>query len=210
MSHTLSLPLARRSGAGWAGVAAIALLYAAMYGLNYWLPLQSTNYTTREWDWSQAALSVTAGVVVLRYRRLLTPQTALIGLALGLLSGLAHTLATLPSFWWNAWQGVGVWVCFAGGAVLFQAGAAPQIAGFEPPPARIAWSLAAGIALRLCRWRSSTTCISIPPAGPCNSDPFASAFAALSPASTRRSSFASSCLRYACTCSGTARHGAWR
>lgn len=180
MSHTLSLPLARRSGAGWAGVAAIALLYAAMYGLNYWLPLQSTNYTTRIWDWSQAALSVAGGVAVLRYRRVLTPRTALIGLALGLLSGLAHTLRD-PSFWWNAWQGVGVWVCFAGGAVLFQAGAAPRIAGFEPPPARIAWSLAAGIALAMplaiinnLYFYTTSGAVQI-------RNPFASAFAALSP-----------------------------
>ncbi|MFN8567079.1 MAG: hypothetical protein U0Z44_06050 [Kouleothrix sp.] len=59
VSHAIA-PTGTALGRRLAGVAAIELLYAAMYGLNYWLPLQSTNYTTPIWDWSQAALSVAA------------------------------------------------------------------------------------------------------------------------------------------------------
>jgi hypothetical protein len=128
------------------GVGAITTVYATLYALNYWLPLQGTNYTTRIWDWSQAALTVGAAVVIAWYRAGLTRRSVLSGLALGLLSGLSHYWND-PSVWWNLWQGISTWACYLGGVLLFQGHPAPRVAAFEAAPAEVGHSLVLGIAL---------------------------------------------------------------
>jgi hypothetical protein len=76
----------------------------------------------------------------------LTRRTFLIGLALGLASGLSHYVND-PSVWWNLWQGLGTWVCFLGGVLLFHGQQAPRVAAFEASPADVGRSLLLGIAL---------------------------------------------------------------
>lgn len=136
----------RPAAAGWLGVGAIAAVYAGLYVLNYWLPLQGTNYTTRIWDWSQSALMLAAAMVIARSWAGLTRRVVLTGFALGLASGLSHYLSD-PSVWWNLWQGLGTWACYLGGVLLFQGHPAPRVAAFEAPPVDIGRSLLLGIAL---------------------------------------------------------------
>lgn len=138
----------RPASAGWVGVGVIAAVYASLYALNYILPLQGTNYTTRIWDWSQSALMLAAAVVVVRSWPDLPRRSVLFGLALGLASGLSHYLND-PSVWWNLWQGLGTWVCFVGGVLLFQGQPAPRVAAFEGTPAQIGGSLLFGMALAI-------------------------------------------------------------
>ncbi len=136
----------RPATAGWLGVGTIAVVYTALYALNYWLPLQGTNYTTRIWDWSQSALTLAAAVVIGRSWARLTPQIILVGLALGLMSGLSHSVND-PSIWWNLWQGLGTWACYLGGVLLFHEHQAPRVAAFAASPAGVGRSLVLGIAL---------------------------------------------------------------
>lgn len=146
MAQTHAAAQPRPATAGWLGVGAIAAVYTALYALNYWLPLQETNYTTRIWDWSQSTLTLAAAIVVVRYWPGLTRRTILIGLALGLVSGLSHYVSD-PSVWWNLWQGLGTWACYLGGALLFQGHQAPRVAAFAASPADVGRSLVLGIAL---------------------------------------------------------------
>ncbi len=132
--------------AAWLSVSAIAAVYTALYALNYWLPLQGTNYTTRIWGWSQLSLTLAAAVVIVWYQSGLTRRTVLIGLALGLVSGLSHFLND-PSPWWNLWQGLGTWACFLGGVLLFEGQQDPRVAAFEGSPAQIGRSCLVGMAL---------------------------------------------------------------
>lgn len=136
----------RPATAGWVGVGTIITVYIALYALNYWLPLQGTNYTTRIWGWSQSSLALAAAVVVVRHRAGLARRIVLIGLVLGLVSGLSH-YAHDPSVWWNLWQGLSTWACFLGGVLLFREHQAPRVAAFEAPPAQVGRSLLLGIAL---------------------------------------------------------------
>lgn len=136
----------RAAAAGWAGVGAIAAVYMVLYALNYWLPLEGTNYTTRIWDWSQSSLTLAAAIVVARRRAGLSRRDILIGLGLGLASGLSHAVHD-PSAWWNLWQGLGTWVCYLGGALLFRGCQAPRVAAFASAPAQVGRSLLRGIAL---------------------------------------------------------------
>ena len=59
MAQANAIARPRGASAGWLGVGAIAAIYMLLYALNYWLPLQGTNYTTRIWDWSQSSLALT-------------------------------------------------------------------------------------------------------------------------------------------------------
>jgi hypothetical protein len=146
MAQAQAIPQRRGASAGWFGVGVIAAVYAALYALNYWLPLQGTNYTTRIWDWSQSALTLAAAAVVVAHRGGLTWRTVLLGLGLGLVSGLSHALND-PAPWWNLWQGLGTWVCFVGGVLLFQGQPAPRVAAFEGVAAGVGRSLLLGVLL---------------------------------------------------------------
>lgn len=146
MAQAKTLASPRGASAGWLGVSAIAALYAALYALNYWLPLQGTNYTTRIWDWSQSSLALAAAIIVVRRWSQLTRRAVLLGLALGVVSGLSH-YQNDPSPWWNLWQGLGTWACFLGGMLLFQGRSSPRVAAFAGTPAGVGRSLLAGIAL---------------------------------------------------------------
>jgi hypothetical protein len=146
MAQAKTIASPRGASAGWLGVGAITASYGALYALNYWLPLQGTNYTTRIWDWSQSSLALAAAFVVARRWAGLTSRTILLGLALGVVSGLSQ-YQNDPSPWWNIWQGLGTWACFLGGMLLFQGQPSPRVAAFAGNPAEVVRSLLAGIVL---------------------------------------------------------------
>lgn len=145
MSQALSLRARRKKVLGWIGVAAIALAYIVLYAVNLWLPLTNSNYTSRIWHWSQLALTAAAVVVVALHLRRVTPRAVVLGLSLAVLSTLSHALHN-PSWSWSLQEGLGVWVCFLGGLVLFQEPSARRVAAFTPPFASISRNLAVGAA----------------------------------------------------------------
>lgn len=148
MSQGMALALPRKGASGWIGIGAILLVYAALFALNFWLPLAYGNYTTRIWDWSQTALTVTAFLTLILNRRFLEPRAALLGLALAVLSALSHWLHN-PSFLFCLQEGVAVLICFLSGVVLFKDLETGGIPAFQPPLARIGRSLAFGVAVAL-------------------------------------------------------------
>ncbi|MGD8902747.1 MAG: hypothetical protein PVH95_06710 [Anaerolineae bacterium] len=140
-----SLSTTREHVAGWIGIGLMALLYAGLYASNLWFPLSHGNYTMRIWNWSQLALAATALLALVLRRSFVKPRTLLIGLALGVLSGLSHSLKD-PSVWSNALEGGIVWIGFMGGVALFQDLEASRVVAFQPPVVRTGRSLLIGIA----------------------------------------------------------------
>jgi len=176
---TITLP--RRLNAGWLGVAAVALSYAALYAANLILPLGNTNHMTRIWDWSQMALTVTAGIVLILKRRNLTLAAALTGLALAVVSALSHAQHD-PSPLWSALEGVAVWLCFMAGTALFHDLAATAVQAFRPPLAAIGRSLAFGALVALPLAAVNNLYFYLNAGSVRFQNVFASAFEALSPA----------------------------
>jgi hypothetical protein len=180
MARAQAIAQPRRASAGWIAVGAMAAVYAALYALNYWLPLQGTNYTTRIWDWSQSSLTLLAAVVVVRHWAGLPRRAVLLGCALGVVSGLSH-YGNDPAPWWNLWQGLGTWICFVGGVLLFQGQPAPRVAAFEATPAAIGRSLIVGIGLAAPLAILNTLYFSTTSGPRALQNPAVSAWAALSP-----------------------------
>jgi hypothetical protein len=108
----------RNKIAGLIGVASILLVYSALYIINFLLPLENINLTSRIWNWSQTALTVTAIIVILVHWKKVTLRTVLIGLALGLVSAVSHWQHD-PYIFWCAQEGLAVLFCFVAGVVLF-------------------------------------------------------------------------------------------
>lgn len=173
--------LPRRPGAGWPGVAAIALIYAGLYAANLILPLGNTNHMTRIWDWSQMALAATAAVVLILKRRNLTLAAALTGLALAAISALSHAQHD-PSPLWSAAEGGAVWLCFVAGTALFRDLAAAAVPAFRPPPSAIGRSLAFGALVALPLAAVNNLYFYLNAGAVSFRNVFASAFEALSPA----------------------------
>lgn len=133
---------------GWVGIGTIALVYATLYAANFWLPLSTTNYTTRIWGWSQLAITLVAGVIVLHQRHLLTLNPTLLGLSLATLSALSHAIHD-PSIPASLLEGGAVWVCFLGGVVLFQHPLPSRIPAFPAPLSTMGRNLALGVVVAL-------------------------------------------------------------
>jgi hypothetical protein len=133
---------------GWIIVGLIALFYALLYALNLWLPLAYSDYTRRIWDWSQAALAVAAGIVLVVKWKAIELRNSLIGLALGLLSGLSNFVHH-PDMLESLLEGVIVWLTFMGGTVLFKELQAPRVAALQPPWRKIGLSLLFGIVVAI-------------------------------------------------------------
>lgn len=181
MSQTDSIMIPRRPGAGWLGVAVIALIYTALYAANLVLPLGGTNHMTRIWDWSQMALAATAGIVLILKRRNLTAGAALTGLALAAVSALSHAQHD-PSPLWSALEGAAVWVCFTGGTAQLSDLAAVAVPAFRPPLAAIGRSLAFGALVALPLAAVNNLYFYLNAGAVRFRNVFASAFEALSPA----------------------------
>lgn len=147
MMHSLT-HTSRFQSIGWIGIGAVALLYGALYAANYWLPLTTSNYTTRIWEWSQLAITLAACVTLVRKWHLVTPGSALLGLGLALLSALSHALHD-PSVRGSLLEGGAVWLCFLGGVVLLRDGAVLSIPAFQPPAARLVRNIVLGIVVAI-------------------------------------------------------------
>jgi hypothetical protein len=143
-SKELSISNTTNRITGWMGVAAIVFLYAVLYIGNYWLPIRNMDYTSRIWNWSQVALTLGACLTLIVHRRTLTTRAVLLGLAFAILSTLSHWLHD-PSLSWGLQEGMGVWVCFLAGQILFQKQKAISVRAFQPPPANIGKSVLFGI-----------------------------------------------------------------
>lgn len=143
MARTLSFSIATRRTIGWFGILTIVLFYAALYAMNYWLPLGSINHTSRIWNWSQTALTAGACLTLVLQGRYLTTQRVLLGFVLAALSTLSHWLHD-PSLLWSLLEGVGVWACFLAGVILFKDQEA-SVSAFQPPLADLGKSILFGI-----------------------------------------------------------------
>ena len=176
-----AITLPRRLNAGWPGVAALALIYAALYAANLLLPLSHTNHMTRIWDWSQMALAATAAVVLILKRRDLTAGAALTGLALAAVSAVSHAQHD-PSPLWSTLEGAAVWLCFMAGTALFRDLTAAAVPAFRPPLAAIGRSLAFGALVALPLAALNNLYFYLNAGGVRFQNVFASAFEALSPA----------------------------
>ncbi len=119
MPQESSLTLQRGRVSGVIGVASIFLIYAALYAVNYLLPLENINLTSRIWNWSQTALTLAAILVIFLNWKQITLRTVLIGLALGIISAISHWQHD-PYIFWCAQEGLGVLFCFTAGVLLFK------------------------------------------------------------------------------------------
>lgn len=144
MARELALSGTTRRITGWIGITLIVVLYAALYGVNYWLPVGNMDYTSRIWNWSQVALTITAGLVLILQRQQVSTRSLLLGLALAILSTLSHWLHD-PGLSWSLQEGFGVWVCFLAGTTLLKDRETISIPAFQPPLRSIGKSIAVGI-----------------------------------------------------------------
>ncbi len=119
MTQESSSTLRRTRLFGCIGVASIIAVYSALYTTNYLLPVENINLTSRIWNWSQTALTLTAIVVILLRLKQLTLRPVLIGLALGLVSAVSHWQHD-PYIFWCAQEGLAVLFCFTAGVLLFK------------------------------------------------------------------------------------------
>jgi hypothetical protein len=137
-----------KSEIGWVIVGLIAFFYALLYAFNLWLPLAYNNYTARIWDWSQVALAVAAAIVLVAKWKAIELRNSLVGLALGILSGLSNFIHH-PDVVESLLEGVIVWFTFMGGTVLFKELETPRVVAFQPPWRKIGFSLLFGIVLAI-------------------------------------------------------------
>lgn len=133
---------------GWVIIGLIALFYVLLYALNLWLPLAYDSYTTRIWDWSQGALAMAAGLVLVAKWKAIALRNSLVGLVLGALSGLSNFVHH-PGILESLLEGVMVWLTFMAGTVLFKELEAPRVAALQPPWRKIGLSLLFGVVVAI-------------------------------------------------------------
>ena len=133
---------------GWMGVFLVALTYVFLYGMNLWLPLDWSNYTSRIWDWTQAILTLVALAVVIMKRQNLSVGLLLSAFALGTISGLSHLLHD-SDIWGSLKEGFGVLICFSGGAAIFRNLRQHVVLTFQGSWVQIGRSLLIGMALAI-------------------------------------------------------------
>jgi len=133
MTQESSSTLRRSRASGWIGVASILVVYTALYILNFLLPLENINLTSRIWNWSQTALTVTAIIVILIRWKQITLRPVLIGLALGVVSAISHWQHD-PYIFWCGQEGLAVLFSFVAGVLLFK-GRAVTVNAFTLTPA---------------------------------------------------------------------------
>ena len=108
-----------KSVSGWAGVCLMALGFTALYLLNYLVPLERSDYTTRIWEWTELALAAGALVVIAFHWRTIRSITVWIGAGLGMLVIMACVVE------------VGSQFSEQGGAYLYVRTAFGRFAGVE-------------------------------------------------------------------------------
>ncbi len=145
--RTESLP-ASKAFPGWAGVGLMALGFAALYLLNFVVPLAYGNYTTRIWDWTELALAVGALVVIAIRWRATRSTPVLAGAGLGFVSGISYFLDD-PSLRGAVTEAVAVWLTFVAGTALFQDLKKNTVPAFRMPLPHILRRLGFGILLAI-------------------------------------------------------------
>lgn len=144
--QTLSSTSKRSSG--WVGVGLIALAYMLLYSLNLWLPLVWSNYTARIWDWSQTTLTLVALLVLIVRRQNIPMRVFLLGLTLGTISGVSHSLHN-PDLSGSLKEGLGVLICLVAGTALFRGVRQGIVPAFQGSWKRVAGSTVVGIGLAI-------------------------------------------------------------
>lgn len=145
--HILSSTTTKRS-LGWIGVCLIALAYMALYGMNLWLPLVWSNYTSRIWDWSQMALTLAALLILILRRQSIPTRVLLLGWTLGMISGISHSLHN-PDLSGSLKEGLGVWICLVAGVALFRDSRHAVVPVFQGSWARVGHSMFIGLILAI-------------------------------------------------------------
>jgi len=145
--QTLSSVTTKRS-LGWIGVFLVALTYVFLYGMNLWLPLTWSNYTSRIWDWTQTTLTLFALAVVIMKRQNLSVGVLLLGFILGAISAFSHSLHD-PDIWGSLKEGLGVLLCLSGGAAIFRNLRQHVVLTFQGSWVQIGHSLLIGTALAI-------------------------------------------------------------
>jgi hypothetical protein len=133
---------------GWVGVAFMIGFYLVLYVINYRLPIEQIDYTSRIWSWSQIALTITACMILFVQRRILSTRISLLGFALAVVSTLSHWLHD-PSLSWSLQEGLAVWTCFAAGTILFSDREMRSIPAFRLPLTDIGRSMMLGVLLAI-------------------------------------------------------------
>jgi hypothetical protein len=133
---------------GWIGVFLVALTYVFLYGMNLWLPLAWSNYTSRIWDWTQTTLTLVALAVVIMKRQNLSVGLLLLGLILGAISAFSHSLHD-PDIWGSLKVGLGVLLCLSGGAAIFRNLRQQVVLTFQGSWVQIGHSLLIGTSLAI-------------------------------------------------------------
>jgi hypothetical protein len=170
----------RREAAGWLALASIGGFYALLFALNYALPLDRFSYTSRIWDWSQAALAAGAGFTLVLHRRTVTGRSVLLGFVLAAVSA-ASRYAHNPSLSWSVQEGLAVWVCYTAGAALFKHREGAVVSAFQAPPVKILMSVLFGAAVALPLAALNNLFFHLESGQVAFQNGFSSAFAALSP-----------------------------
>lgn len=181
MTRELSASGSTRYSAGWISIAGIVFLYLALFIVNYWLPIRYLNTTSRIWNWTQTTLILGACLTLIVHRRSLSTRTVVLGFALALLSTLSHWLHN-PSLLWSVQEGIGVWVCFSAGVVLFTHHQTVTVSAFSSSLPHIGRSIAAGIVFAIPLTIINTLYFYIKAGSVHWQNVFYSAFEALSPA----------------------------
>jgi hypothetical protein len=133
---------------GWVGILLIVVTYVLLYAANLWLPLASSNYTSRIWDWTQTALTLSALAVAIMKCQNLSLRLLLLGLSLGTISAFSHSLHD-PDLWSSFKEGFAVWVCLVAGRVLFRGDRQHIVLAFEGTWPKVARSLLIGVVLAI-------------------------------------------------------------
>jgi hypothetical protein len=116
--------------AGWFYVCLMGLVFLGLFLLNYVVPLERGDYTTRIWNWSEWSLAAGALVVIIFKWRSITPRSTVLGAALGGLSGASYALhdASLSGALSEA---LAVFLTFIAGMTLFKALGSSKVLAFE-------------------------------------------------------------------------------
>jgi hypothetical protein len=172
---------ATRPVSGWYILGLIALSFTALYLLNYWIPLDRHNYTTRLWEWTVLALAIGALLVIAFHWRTVRPITVLVGALLGLISTWSYLLHS-SSMRGGFIEGIAVWLTFTGGTALFQRLNERTVSAFKLPWTGIVRRIGFGILLAIPLVVVNNLFFYLQNGAPRFENVFTSAAAALSPA----------------------------
>ncbi len=139
---------AREGLSGWVGIGLMAIGFIVLYLLNFLVPLENSNYTTRIWDWTELALAAGALVVIVVRWRNIRSVPILVGAGLGLVSGFSYFLDD-RSLRGAITECAAVWLTFVAGTILFKTLKAHTVPAFQPPFQNIFRGLMFGVLLAI-------------------------------------------------------------